>query len=353
MTYLQIKKEIAAGHIAPVYLFYGAERYLLESALAELTAVIAPEGAASFNLDRLDGSQTNLREIVGLANTLPFFSERKLILVENAVWFGTVKKNNEETEEENKAEQTLAGQEEMIAYLADPAPTTCLVFVAGEKVNKSKRLTKAVMKSGTLAEFKPLGSSEAMRWLDGALAERHLQMNQETKKHFLFNCGNNCAFAMRELEKLECYKGEASRVTMEDIDLLTCKNTTANIFQMIDRVAEGNLEKSLELLRQLLLTENEYGIIPLLAAHFRTVLLAKNLHERGYNMKMIMDMTGRHSTFVIEKALRQSRRYTERQLQLALEILLQADKKSKTGVSTGARDVLETAMIQICYLTGR
>ncbi|MGI5824100.1 MAG: DNA polymerase III subunit delta [Bacillota bacterium] len=350
--YLKIKNDVAAGKIAPAYVFYGAERFLLDSALDYLIEAIAPEGSASFNLDKVDGNNTNLREIVGLCNMLPFFAEKKLILVENAHWFATAKKNSAAEENDDKPDEgSQIGIDDMIAYLANPAPTTCLVFLAGEKVNKTKRLTKAVAKNGVLAEFLPLSNNDAVRWLDTVLAERRLQMNQEAKKQFLFNCGYSCAFAVRELDKLECYKGDNRRIGTKDIELLTAKNTTANIFQMIDKVAEGNLEKSLGLLHQLLLTENEYTIIPLLAGHFRTVLMAKNLKSRGYNLKMIMDITGKRSSFVIEKALRQGSRYTERQLKLVLEILLQADKKSKTGVSASVKEVLETAVIQICYLT--
>lgn len=346
--YTKIKKDIAAGNIAPVYIFYGAERFLLNSALEALTEAIAPEGANSFNFDKIDGNCTDLREIAGFANMLPFFAEKKLILVNNAGWFGTVRKNGDTAD---TAEDNQKGTDEMLEYLSNPSPATCLVFSAGEKINKAKKLVKAVAKCGVLAEFRPLNNNEAVRWLDTVLAERKLQMDNETKRLFLFDCGYSCGFAVKELDKLECYKGGESRITAEDVELMTAKNTTANVFQMIDKVAEGNLEKSLELLNLLLLTESEYTLIPLLAGHFRTVLMATNLKSRGYNMKMIMDMTGKRSSYVIEKALRQGRLYSEKQLKLAMEILLQADKKMKMGLAGGVKEILETAIIQICYLT--
>ena len=346
--YIKIKKDIAAGNIAPAYVFYGAERFLLNSALEALVEAIAPEGANSFNLDKVDGNNTNLREIVNLANMLPFFAERKLILVDNANWFANTKKTDgeEETVDDNQV-----GVDEMLEYLDNPSPTTCLVFLAGEKINKNKKIAKAVAKCGVLAEFVPLKNNDAVRWLDTILAERNLQMDNETKRLFLFDCGYSCNYAIQELTKLECYKGDDRRITANDVELLTVKNTTANVFQMIDKVAEGDLDKSLELLHQILLTENEYTIIPLLAGHFRTVLMAKNLNSRGYNQKMIMDITGKRSAFVIEKALRQGNKYSEKQLKLAMEILLKADEKMKMGLSGGIVEVLETAIIQICYLT--
>ena len=351
--YLKIKKAIAAGEIAPAHVFYGAEQFLLQTALDELVSYIAPDGVNSFNLDRVDGNSVNLREIVNLANMLPFFAERKLILVENAHWFATAKKQANGEEAETPDEKNQVGLEEMLEYLANPSPSTCLVFLAGEKINKNKKLSKAVAKYGVLAEFLPLSNNDAVRWLDTVLSDRGLQMDNEAKRLFLFDCGYSCSFAMRELDKLECYKADDRRITAADVELMVAKNTTANVFQMIDKVAEGNFEKSLELLHQLLLTESEYTIIPLLAGHFRTVLMTKNLKSRGYNMKMIMDLTGKRSSYVIEKSLRQGSKYSEQQLKLAMEILLQADKKIKMGIAAAVTEVLETAIIQICYLTNR
>ena len=77
--------------VRPVYLFYGSERFLLQAALQELIAAVAP-GDNPFNLTRLNGESASMAEILTHANTLPFFTERKLVIVDNCPqgWFAKV-----------------------------------------------------------------------------------------------------------------------------------------------------------------------------------------------------------------------------------------------------------------------
>ena len=95
-----IQQQIKHGEIAPVYVFCGKETYLLESALQQLVDAIAPGGENAFNLERVNGAETNLREIVNLANMLPFFAQRKLLIVEDAPWFGSGKQESSQQETE-------------------------------------------------------------------------------------------------------------------------------------------------------------------------------------------------------------------------------------------------------------
>ena len=79
--------------VRPVYLFYGSERFLLQAALQELIAAVAP-GDNPFNLTRLNGESASMAEILTHANTLPFFTERKLVIVDNCPqgWFANRKR---------------------------------------------------------------------------------------------------------------------------------------------------------------------------------------------------------------------------------------------------------------------
>jgi len=342
--YRQLTKDIRAGKIAPVYLFYGEERFLLNQVLAELQLVIAPEGDSSFNYDRFDGVTADPGEVVNAANMLPFFAERKLIVVEGAPWFGSGKAT--EGEDDTSAKNT----DVLLEYLNDPSPASCVVFVC-DKANKTRKLTKAVQKNGVLAEFVPLKGGAALVWLDDRLDELGLKMSEDVKKQFMFYCDNSCGFADLELKKLVAYAPEGGRVDAALIDELVSRNQAANVFKLIDFVAEAKAEKSLDVLKELLLTENAFTLIPLLSGHFRTMLIVKSMDARGNNTQAMLAATGKNSPFVIEKALRQAGRYTVDQLKRIMEIWLAADVKLKTGVTTSVEEVLETAILQICWLT--
>ena len=112
-----------------VYLIYGSEDLRLAQALARLKKRVAEVADLDFNFDTFDGESAKADDIVAACNTLPFLSERRLVVVKN------VDKMNAD------------GTNTLATYVADPSPTTILVMVA-VKLAKNTRLYKAVDKIG-------------------------------------------------------------------------------------------------------------------------------------------------------------------------------------------------------------
>ncbi len=345
--YQKLIKEITEGKVAPVYLFWGEERYLLQSAVNSLWELLAPNGKNDFNAETIDGLTASPSSVIIAANTMPFFSERKLVMVDNCPWFANKKKNDDDSEEDDKP---LNGMEDLIAYLENPNPSTCLVFVAGDKINKTKRITKAAIKKSKVIEFKALQGESAIAWVNTAINLQGKSAEREAVRQLILASGSNFAFLQQEIHKLCAYVGTVNKITVADVNVICSKNTTTSVFEIIDAVANCNLSVALAKLEQVLLTEEPYMVVPLLAGHFHLMFLAKNLRQRGYGINEIASATGKNGrNFIVEKALRQSSRFTLEQLHKALEILLQADVKSKNGVSAPV-PAIETAIMQICAM---
>lgn len=320
---------------------------MLQTALQELIAKVAP-GDNPFNLTRLNAENASLAEILTHANTLPFFTQYKLVIVDNCPWFANRKKATDgETEAEAAPE---ADTEALLAYLQKPAETTVLVFLAGDGVNKAKKLSKAAAKSGQIMEFAPLKGNNAVLWLDGLLRQKGCRMVPAAKQQLLLYCDYDCTLINNELEKLSVYAAGQPEITRADVEAVVSSNVTASIFNLIDNVAGGKLAEALRALEQVVLTEPPEGVLPRLADHFQTLYIVKGMQQHGYTVQEIMAASGKNHPFVIEKAGRQAARYTERKLQKALETLLMADRKFKNGVSD-IMDAIETAIIQICLLS--
>lgn len=343
------QKELSAGNPRLVYLFYGAERFLLQKAVEQVVAVVAP-GDNPFNLTRLNGETISVKELLCHANTMPFFTERKLIIVDNCPqgWFANRKKQTEAADNETETpEPDLA---ELLVYLQNPAPSSVVVFVAGESINKAKKLCKAAAKCGVVQEFAALKGNNALLWLDELLRQKGCVMQPAAKQQLLLYCDYDCTLINNELEKLSVYAAGQAEISRQDVEDVVSSNATASIFNLIDFVAAGNLAQSLRALEQVTLSEAPESVLPRLADHFQTLFIVKGMQQHGYTVKEIMAATGKGHPFVIEKASRQAGKYTEKKLQKALETLLTADKKFKSGVSD-IMDAIETAIIQICLLS--
>ncbi|MBM3216315.1 DNA polymerase III subunit delta [Candidatus Poribacteria bacterium] len=77
-----IPQAIRGGSVAPVYLAFGSEQYLLEELTDAIVAALSPDAAArSMNVDMLDGTVTTVEELTSIAETFPMAGNRRVVVV--------------------------------------------------------------------------------------------------------------------------------------------------------------------------------------------------------------------------------------------------------------------------------
>src|SRR5262252_8586803 len=110
---------IESGQLDPIYVLYGAERYLVDRCLAAIRrAVLGDAGTgASFNHDVFDLKEAPLSRVVATARTMPMMARQRLVVAKGI--------------DEVKAPDL----EPLLPYVEDPNPTTVLVLVGGEKLD--------------------------------------------------------------------------------------------------------------------------------------------------------------------------------------------------------------------------
>ena len=81
-----LNEDIKTGQWKPVYLLCGEEAYLKKQYKDRITKAILPEGD-TVNYAYYEGKGINPGELIDLAETMPFFAERRLIVVENSGFF--------------------------------------------------------------------------------------------------------------------------------------------------------------------------------------------------------------------------------------------------------------------------
>ncbi len=120
-----LNQDIRTGNFKRVYLLYGDERFLVNRYKNRLKEAVLNGDAMNFH--SFAGKGLNLKEIIGLADTMPFFAEKRLILIEDSGLF------------KEKAD-------ELADYLPSLPESTCMVFAESE-VDKRSRMYKADRKS--------------------------------------------------------------------------------------------------------------------------------------------------------------------------------------------------------------
>ena len=137
------------------------------------------------NFARYEGKDFNPLELIDVAETMPFFAEHRLILVEESEFF----KN---------------GCEALLKYIPDIPASTCILFVES-KVDKRGKMYKAVSKAGRAVEFGEQNEQLLTRWILGRLKRENKKITQSVLQFFLTKVGTDMGSIDQELEKLLCY----------------------------------------------------------------------------------------------------------------------------------------------------
>lgn len=308
-----------------VYLLFGEEAYLRSQYKNRLTAALA-DPSDTMNVSRFHGKGIDAAEIIGLAETLPFFAERRLILVEDSGFF------------KNKCD-------ELADYLPSMPDSTCLLFVETE-VDKRSRMFKAVKSQGRIVEFQSPDERTLMRWILGILKKEGRQITEATLHLFLESTGTDMENISQELEKLLSYTAGRNVITSEDVEAICTVQTTNQIFDMIRAVAEKKQKTALNLYYDLLaLKEPPMRILFLLARQFNQLLLVKSLMAKGYDKTAIASKAG-IAPFVASRCMAQSKSFTQAQLKSAVEDCVDAEEAVKTG---RMGDVMSVELLLVRY----
>ena len=305
-----IDNDIKMGQLKNVYLLYGTEDYLKRQYRDKLKhALVEPDDTMNFSA--YEGKDINPKELIDLSETLPFFKEKRMILVENSGFF----KNS---------------CDDLAEYMSQVPESTCFVFVE-EEVDKRSKLFKAASRAGSAVEFETPKEDMLIRWILGRIQREGKKITQSVMQLFLSKTGSDMENIDKELEKLICYTLDKTEISAADVEAICTGQTENKIFEMIDAISAKNQKKALDLYYDLLaLKEAPMRILFLIARQFQNLLLIKSMSAKGYPAVSIAKTAGMPS-FAVQKNLRQAGAFKINQLKEAIEDCGQAEEDVKTG----------------------
>ena len=305
-----IDNDIKMGQLKNVYLLYGTEDYLKRQYRDKLKhALVEPDDTMNFSA--YEGKDINPKELIDLSETLPFFKEKRMILVENSGFF----KNS---------------CDDLAEYMSQVPESTCFVFVE-EEVDKRSKLFKAASRAGSAVEFETPKEDMLIRWILGRIQREVKKITQSVMQLFLSKTGSDMENIDKELEKLICYTLDKTEISAADVEAICTGQTENKIFEMIDAISAKNQKKALDLYYDLLaLKEAPMRILFLIARQFQNLLLIKSMSAKGYPAVSIAKTAGMPS-FAVQKNLRQAGAFKINQLKEAIEDCGQAEEDVKTG----------------------
>ena len=304
-----LNQDIKSGDFKRFYLLFGEEEFLKQSYKKRLRQAVAGDDTMNYNY--FEGKGLDVRELISLANTMPFFSDRRLILVEDSGCF-------------------KAASDELVEALPDIPDTTCMVFVESA-VDKRNRLYKKVKELGSAVELKRQSASQLAVWAGRILAQNGRKITSSDMNLFLERTGDDMETIRTELEKLISYTMGQEIVAGEDIEAVTTVQVTNKIFDMVAAIVAGKTKTAMDRYEDLLtLKEPPMRILFLIARQFNQILLVKEMMASG-NDKSAIASKLKIPPFAAAKLMPQARNFTKEQLAGCVEACVETEEAVKTG----------------------
>ncbi len=318
-----------------VYILRGDDSTKTGALINQFKAELGDAEMAGLNTNSLDGAQASLEDIRSAALSMPFLTERRLVILQNALARYEGKKNEE--------------RKKFLELLDSLPQTTALVLVVEdklvtkrdgsywEKLSARHWLIKWAKGAGGRAWIKDCAlptSREMTGWVQRKVKELGGEFRADAAARLAEYVGTNTQRAVQEITKLLTYVNYAKPVTADDVALLTAQDQEGNIFDLVDAIGERNGCKALEALQILLETNDAMDLFGMIARQFRLLLEAREIIDEGGDAGQVRNDLNLHP-YVARKISTQASRFTMPKLEEIYRRLLKIDLDMKTGGMPG------------------
>lgn len=316
LTRDDLRNQLKKGEIAPLYLLFGAEKYLRNQAAKAITEkVLHDSPLREFNETEVSLNDTDFLEAIYTAEQMPMISPRRVVKIT----------------EINKLKEP--DEDFLTRYVERPAEFSVVIFIADD-LDKRRRFAKTLLDNCVSVEFANLSDMELLVWAKGKLKELNAQADDKALRQIVGLVGNNVLKLTNEIEKLATAALPDSIITYELVEKLVPNSREISNFELSDYLLNKNRIRALQTLNKILNDGAEpLMLLGLIANNFRRLFLAKELMRQGVDRKEVARTIGLpfHKQ---EEFLATARRADAEKLSWSLKRIAQADLSIKTSKAT-------------------
>lgn len=329
--------------LSGVRLYYGNDGLRMDQTIEQLIERVLPDAdTRPFNLERIDGEEVRLSEILVLARSLPFMAKRRVVVVREPGFFAAgARKKGLITAEEEQA---------LLDFCAAPNPDSLLIFRYTTEDAPAAFLKKLIAACDATQCQQPKGRDVAP-WLRAeakkigkSFTPQALAMLEELAPQ------DGTLLLASELEKLRLYLTDRddALITEEDVAAIVTPSPTHTIFNLTDAVVEGRTAAALAAYRDCLyLGSKSPQVLRQLEDTVRRLLEVQAMLAEGMSQSAIRAEIKRHE-FYVKKLTAQARRLSSDALAHLYCYLVDCDVKSKRTARLDMDAFVEEVIINCC-----
>ena len=324
--------DIKNGNIKPIYFLMGEEPYYIDKISDYIEENILDEAEKGFNQQVMYGRDASIEDIVSSAKRYPMMAERQGLIVK-------------------EAQELSRNIEKLVSYAENPQPTTVLVLnYKYKKLDKRKKLHKAIAKSGLIYESKKLYENQVSDWIRRVLSGKKYQIEPKAAQMLVEFLGTDLSKISNELDKLMIILPKETIINDKHIEDNIGISKDFNNFELRKAMGSKNIVKSNRIINYF--TENPKNnplvmTISLLNSFFTQLLLFHGLQDKSKNS---VAKTLGVSPYFVDEYFLAARNYPMRKVAQVIAFLRDADLKSKgVGGSQSQKDILKELLFKILH----
>ncbi|APR06413.1 DNA polymerase III subunit delta [Lentilactobacillus parabuchneri] len=320
MNYSQLIKQLNKGTADPVYLILGDQEYLSQQ-IKEAFIRLIPDSERSMNIGNYDMEDTTISTAVEDAISVPFFGERRLVIVNRPFFLTGMRVKS-------KLEQNT---DDFLDYLQHPEESTVMViFAPYDKLDSRKKVTKALKKVATTIEIGNLRESEIKKLVTDKISDQGFSINSDALDRMVELTGGKLTSMMSDLPKLILYNNETKIIDVESVNGLVSRSMEQNVFDLVNSVLRKDPKQSMDIYHQLLLENDEpIRINAVLIQQFRLLLQVMILQKHGYAQGNLASTLKVHP-YRIKLAIQTVKHFSYNQLRDAYIGLVDTERQMKS-----------------------
>lgn len=290
-----------------VHLVTGDDESLVLTAVSELVSSLVGDGDRSLMVDDFDGADYEMRSVLDAAQTPPFLTDRRIVVARGVGRFN--------------ADDVAP----VVAYLADPMPSTELVLVGGGG-RLPKSLTDIVKKVGAVHDTTPPSrSQDRLAWFDEHVRASGLRLDAGALRTLTEWLGEDAGRLQGILDVLKATYGEGHTLRSDDVMPFLGDAGGVPPWDLTDAIDKGDTTKALRLLQRMIRAGERHPlqVMSILHGHYAKLLTLDGAD--AHDEASVAAVLGIKPGFPAKKMLDQHRKLGSGATTKAIALLAQAD----------------------------
>ncbi len=330
INYEDVLSLIKQEKIYPVYLLYGNENYLKEDISKKLRNRLIDPAYRELSYAVFYGEKLSINEVINDLETLPMISKHKLLVIKEA-------------EKINKNDET-----KLIDYfnrlsLKNNFSTLIIIYKEGKP---SKGLITAIKRMGIAVNFSVTDKAKLASWIKSKFMQSNKKISQEALFYLQSIAGSDLGRLFNEIEKIDIYTKDQKTIEKEDVMITIGGSEAVNIFKVLDSVGDKDIKNAIDGLVKLNQGNlHHLAIFAMIYRQLKLILQTKLLIANGSNNKEV-ETKLRLPYFIVNKIVKQSEKYTFKEICKSYELLNIADLEFKNSQKE-PKIILEELVVNI------